>query len=91
MGGLNCRLSREKALPGVWLVAAGAHGYWSVYGPVVITLLLLRVSGVTLLEKSLKESKPRYADYVRRASPFVPWLARRSGAGSSGAESSYDD
>ena len=29
---------------GVWLIAAAAHGYWSVYGPVVITLLLLRVS-----------------------------------------------
>ena len=58
---------------GVWLVAAGGHGYWSVYGPVLITLMLLRVSGVTLLEKSLKESKPGYADYVRRTSAFVPW------------------
>ena len=55
------------------MVAAGGHGYWSVYGPVLITLMLLRVSGVTLLEKSLKESKPGYADYVRRTSAFVPW------------------
>jgi steroid 5-alpha reductase family enzyme len=71
---------------GIWLIAAGAHGYWSVYGPVVITLLLLRVSGVTLLEKSLKESKPGYADYVRRTSPFIPWPPRKSGAGSDGVE-----
>jgi steroid 5-alpha reductase family enzyme len=49
-----------------------------VYGPVIITLLLLRVSGVTLLEKSLKESKPGYADYVRRTSSFVPWFPRKS-------------
>jgi steroid 5-alpha reductase family enzyme len=62
---------------GVWLIAAAGHGYWSAYGPVLITLLLLRVSGVTLLEKSLKESKPGYADYVARTSSFVPWFPRR--------------
>ena len=71
---------------GVWLIAAAAHGYWSVYGPVVITLLLLRVSGVTLLEQSLKESKPGYVDYIRRTSPFVPWPPRKSGAGPNGME-----
>jgi steroid 5-alpha reductase family enzyme len=65
---------------GVWLVAAGAHGYWSAYGPVLITLLLLRVSGVTLLEKNLKESKPGYAEYVARTSAFVPWPPKRGGA-----------
>ncbi|HEY5529902.1 MAG TPA: DUF1295 domain-containing protein [Thermoleophilia bacterium] len=62
---------------GVWLVAAAAHGYWSVYGPLLLTLLLLRVSGVTLLEKSLKESKPEYQEYARRTSSFVPWFPRR--------------
>jgi steroid 5-alpha reductase family enzyme len=62
---------------GVWLIAAAAHGYWSVYGPVVLTLLLLRVSGVTLLEKSLKESKPGYAEYVSRTSAFIPWPPRK--------------
>lgn len=63
---------------GIWLIAAAAHGYWSVYGPIIITLLLLRVSGVTLLEKNLKESKPGYADYVRRTSSFVPWFPRKA-------------
>ena len=62
---------------GVWLVAASAHGYWSAYGPVLITLLLLRVSGVTLLEKGLKESKPGYAEYVARTSAFIPWPPKR--------------
>jgi steroid 5-alpha reductase family enzyme len=63
---------------GIWLVAAGAHGYWSVYGPVVITVLLLRVSGVTLLEKGLRESRPGYADYVGRTSAFFPLPPRKS-------------
>jgi steroid 5-alpha reductase family enzyme len=62
---------------GIWLIACAARGYWAVYGPVLITLLLLRVSGVTLLEKSLKESKPGYAEYVRRTSAFVPWFPRK--------------
>jgi steroid 5-alpha reductase family enzyme len=62
---------------GVWLVAAAAHGYWSAYGPVLITLLLLRVSGVVLLEKGLSESKPGYRDYVQRTSAFVPWPPRQ--------------
>jgi steroid 5-alpha reductase family enzyme len=66
---------------GVWLIAAGAHGYWSVYGPVLITLLLLRVSGVTLLEKNLKQSKPGYADYAARTSAFIPWRPKRQAAG----------
>jgi steroid 5-alpha reductase family enzyme len=62
---------------GVWLVAAAVHGYWSVYGPILLTLFLLRVSGVTLLEKGLTQSKPGYADYVQRTSAFVPWVPRR--------------
>jgi steroid 5-alpha reductase family enzyme len=62
---------------GIWLIAAAAHGYWAVYGPIVITLLLLRVSGVALLERSLKESKPGYQEYIRRTSAFVPWVPRK--------------
>ena len=62
---------------GIWLVAAAAHSYWAAYGPVLITLLLLRVSGVTLLEKNLSTSKPGYREYVERTSPFIPWPPRR--------------
>ena len=62
---------------GIWLIAAAAHGWWSVYGPVIITLFLLRVSGVTLLEKNLKESKPGYAEYVKRTSALVPWFPKK--------------
>ncbi len=58
---------------GLWLVALAAGApWWTVVGPVVMTFLLRRVSGVTLLERSLKERRPGYAEYVRRTSPFVP-------------------
>jgi steroid 5-alpha reductase family enzyme len=42
-----------------------------------MTLLLMRVSGVTLLEKRLKETKPAYQVYAERTSAFFPWFPRR--------------
>jgi hypothetical protein len=44
--------------------------------PLVITGLLLRVSGVTLLEKKYA-GNPAYADYVRRTNAFVPWFPKK--------------
>ncbi len=46
---------------------------WTLVSPALMTFLLLRVSGVTLLERGLRETKPGYADYVRRTSAFFPW------------------
>jgi steroid 5-alpha reductase family enzyme len=42
-----------------------------------MTLLLMRVSGVPLLERKLARTRPAYADYVRRTSAFFPRPARR--------------
>ncbi len=62
---------------GLFLVAAGSPGGWvTIVSPLLITWLLLRVSGVTLLEQGLKASKPGYAEYVRKTSTFVPWPPR---------------
>ena len=61
---------------GLWLVAVGAEAAWTVAGPALMTFLLVKVSGVTLLERSLSKGRPEYADYVRRTSAFVPWLPR---------------
>ncbi len=47
-------------------------GIYSVIGPVVMTVLLRRVSGVTLLERSLVKRRPGYAEYVARTNAFVP-------------------
>lgn len=58
----------------------GPGGAWVLAGPVLVTFLLLRVSGVTLLERHLRERRPAYAAYAARTSAFVPWPPRR-GAG----------
>ena len=60
-----------------YLLAVSAGGAWSVVGPAVMTFLLLRVSGVALLEKDIGERRPEYADYVRRTNAFFPGPRRR--------------
>mgnify|MGYP001825650081 FL=1 len=45
---------------------------WTVISPALMTLLIIKVSGVDLLEKGLSETKPQYRDYVRRTSAFIP-------------------
>lgn len=57
---------------GFYLVALAAGGAWTVFSPLLITFLLLRVSGVTLLEKDIAERRPGYRDYVARTNAFVP-------------------
>jgi steroid 5-alpha reductase family enzyme len=56
---------------GLYGLALAAGAWWTVVGPLVMSLLLLRVSGVTLLEQGMK-SRPGYEDYVRRTSAFFP-------------------
>ena len=48
-----------------------------IFAPLIMTWLLLRVSGVTLLERDIVERRPGYADYVRRTSAFVPLPPKR--------------
>jgi steroid 5-alpha reductase family enzyme len=62
---------------GFYLLALAAGGWWTVLSPLLMTFLLMRVSGVRLLEKSLKETKPGYEEYVRRTSAFFPRPPRR--------------
>ncbi len=54
--------------------AATPGGWWTVYSPILMTLLLMRVSGVTLLEKKLQQTKPAYRDYAERTNAFFPWF-----------------
>jgi len=62
---------------GIFLIAlSGGVTPFAVIGPVTITLLLLFVSGVPLLEKSMKD-KPGYAEYAAKTSIFVPWFPKK--------------
>jgi steroid 5-alpha reductase family enzyme len=56
--------------------ASTPRGWLTLLSPVLMTLLLRRVSGVTLLEDGLKASKPGYGAYIARTSAFFPWRPR---------------
>ena len=62
---------------GFYLLALSAGAWWSLPGPVLITFLLLRVSGVRLLEKDIGNRRPRYVDYVLKTNAFFPGPPRK--------------
>lgn len=61
---------------GYYLIATLAGGWWTIFSPILMTLFLLRVSGVALLEKTL-EKRPGYQEYIRKTSAFIPWFPRK--------------
>jgi steroid 5-alpha reductase family enzyme len=65
---------------GFYLLAASTGwGALTFFSPLLMTFLLVRVSGVALLEKTLQDRKPGYAEYAERTSGFVPWIPRPRG------------
>lgn len=58
------------------LALAAAWGWVTLLAPLVMAILLLRFSGVPLLETELMRRKPGYRDYVRRTSILIPWPPR---------------
>jgi steroid 5-alpha reductase family enzyme len=57
---------------GIWVIALSVPwGYLSVIGPLMITLLILKISGIPLLEKKM-ELHPDFAEYKRKTSIFFP-------------------
>lgn len=57
---------------GLYLLALSAGAWWAVVSPLLLTFLLLRVSGVALLEKDISQRRPAYREYVRRTNAFFP-------------------
>ena len=67
---------------GYYLFALAAGGFWTIYAPLMMTGLLLKVSGVALLEKSLTKTKPKYQDYIEHTSAFIPWFPKEKSSDS---------
>ncbi len=61
---------------GFGLLCLSVGSYWLVAGSVIMTLLIIKVSGVVLLEKTLKDQKPEYRDYIQKTSSFLPWFPK---------------
>ncbi len=58
---------------GLFLIALSTgSAWWTIIGPILMSVLLVRVSGAGLLERTIGERRPGYAEYVRRTSGFIP-------------------
>lgn len=61
---------------GFYLLALAAGGWWTVISPLLMSFLLLRISGVTLLERNICERRPAYREYKMRTNAFFPGIPR---------------
>lgn len=63
---------------GFFLFALSTEGGWIyVFSPVLMTFLLVRVSGAAMLESTLKKTKPKYKDYIEKTPVFFPWFPKQ--------------
>jgi steroid 5-alpha reductase family enzyme len=42
-----------------------------------MTILLIKISGVGLMEDTITERRPDYKEYIRKTSSFIPWFPRK--------------
>lgn len=63
---------------GYFLFALSTTGGWMyAFSPVLMTFLLMRVSGAALLEGTLKKTKPKYKEYIEKTPVFFPWFPKK--------------
>ncbi len=63
---------------GLYFIAVAGGAWWTIASPLLMSLLLMRVSGVTLLESTIVDRRPEYAAYQARTSSFFPWSPKSS-------------
>lgn len=57
---------------GIWIIALSVSGGWlAIIGPITITFLILKISGIPMLERKMEEN-PDFAEYKRKTSVFIP-------------------
>ena len=61
---------------GFYCFALSAGAWWAIAGPLLLTFLLLRVSGVAWVERDIGKRRPPYADYVLKTNAFFPGRPR---------------
>lgn len=61
-----------------YLFALAGGAWWAIVSPLLMTLLLLKVSGVSLLESTIVERRPAYADYIKNTNAFLPGFKKQA-------------
>ncbi|MDD2833224.1 MAG: DUF1295 domain-containing protein [Methylotenera sp.] len=63
---------------GFYLIALAAGAWWALPSALLMSLLLLKISGVSLLEQTIRERRPEYAKHMRTTNAFIPGRPRKS-------------
>jgi steroid 5-alpha reductase family enzyme len=53
------------------------NSWWTVISPLIITAVLLKMTGIPLTEGTIIKNRPGYREYIRRTSAFIPWFPRK--------------
>jgi steroid 5-alpha reductase family enzyme len=62
---------------GIFLIAFSApNSWWTVLSPLIITAVLLKMTGIPLTEKTIVKHRPGYKEYIRRTNAFIPWFPK---------------
>lgn len=61
---------------GIFVIASASGAWWTILSPILMSVLLLKVSGVSLLESDIEERRPGYREYKNKTNSFFPWPAR---------------
>jgi steroid 5-alpha reductase family enzyme len=64
---------------GIYLVAVAAGNWWTLFAPMLMSVLLIRFSGVGLLEKTIARRRPGYEEYVGTTNAFFPGPPKKTG------------
>ena len=62
---------------GFFIAAAGSHLWVILLSPILMTLLLLKISGVGLMEQTITSRRLGYQNYIKNTSSFIPWPPKK--------------
>jgi len=60
-----------------FIVLTTSSGWWTIISPLVITTVLLKMTGVTLMEKAIVNTRPGYREYIQTTNAFIPWFPKK--------------
>jgi len=65
---------------GIYMVTLATPGsWWTIVSPVLVSVVLLKMTGIPLTEKTITSTRPGYREYAKRTNAFFPWFPRKEG------------
>jgi steroid 5-alpha reductase family enzyme len=63
---------------GIFVIAFSTpNSWWTVLSPLIITAVLLKMTGIPLTEKTIVAHRPGYKEYIQRTPAFIPWFPKK--------------